>query len=140
VSFRGRRGLRSPHRDVVCPEDELDPGLFFDEARRSRKSSRKVGQLCKQVERAVVVTLADWGGDEVAEAWVQAVEPAPDAGRLRITVVLGPAQGTGDLDAARAAFVRATPAFRNGVARSIHRKRVPEIVFEVRLAAEVRRD
>ncbi len=124
----------------MCPEHELDPGLFFDEAQRSRKSSRKVQQLCKQVERAAVVTLAECGGDEVAEAWVEAVEPAPDAGRLRITVVLGPTQGTSDLDAARAAFVRATPAFRDGVARSIHRKRVPEIVFDVRLAGEVRHD
>jgi ribosome-binding factor A len=124
----------------VYPGDEPDPEVFFGDAPMSKKRSWKVQQLCKQVERAAVVTLSECGGDELMGAWVAAVEPAPDAGRLRVLVILGPTGEASALDAARAALGRAGPAFREGVARAIHRKRVPEVVFDVRLAAEVSRD
>jgi ribosome-binding factor A len=140
VSFRDRRELRFPPKDVVCPDAEPDPGRFFGDEPVSRKRRWKVQQLCKQVERAAAVTLSECGGDELREAWVVSVEPAPDASRLRVTVVLGPTQGIDDVDAARAALVSAAPAFRDEVARSIHRKRVPEIVFEVGLGQEIGRE
>jgi ribosome-binding factor A len=123
----------------VYPGDEPDPEVFFGDAPMSRKRSWKVQQLCKQVERAAVATLCEWGGDELMDAWVAGVEPAPDAGRLRVIVILGPTCEASAVDAARAALDRKAPAFREEVARAIHRKRVPEIVFDVRLAAEVSR-
>lgn len=140
MSFRERRELRFPSQAVVCPDDEVDPGLFFDDAPLSRKRRWKLQQLCKQVERAAAVTLSECGGDELTGAWLASVEPAPDAGRLRVTVVLDPPQGADALDAARAALVRATPVFREGIARSINRKRVPEIVFDVTFGREVGRE
>lgn len=97
-------------------------------------------QLCRQVERAAAVTLAgECEEEELLGAAVAAVEPAPDAGRLRVTVVLAPGRGPDCLERGRAALFSRAAAFRREVARSVHRKRVPEIVFDVRLAPEVDR-
>jgi hypothetical protein len=120
----------------VRPE-EVDPGLFFDETDRSRKGRWKAMQLCKQVERAATVTLAgDCTSLALIGASVAAVAPAPDCGRLLVTVVLAPGRGLPDLEEAGAALRRSGPAFRQEAARSIHRKRAPELFFDVRLAQE----
>jgi ribosome-binding factor A len=98
----------------------------------------KVQQLCKQVERAASVTLSgECASDVLVGAAVLSVEPAPDAARLRVTVMLAPGRSVEDAARAIADLLRAGPSFRQEAARSIHRKRVPEITFEVRLAGEV---
>jgi ribosome-binding factor A len=122
----------------VRPDDEVDPRVFFGDTSETRKRNWKAQQLCKQVERAAAVTLADRASDEIIGASVLSVEPAPDARRLLVVVCLGPGKAAEHIPEARAELARATPAFRDEVARSIHRKRVPEIVFDVRLAQEVR--
>lgn len=97
-------------------------------------------QLCKQVEQSAAFTLtAVCEGDALVGAAVAAVEPAPDSGRLRVVVVLGVGKGASDVAEARAALLRSTTAFREDVGRSIHRKRVPELLFDVRLGEEVSR-
>ena len=139
MSFRRTREPRFPQRGEVRP-DEVDPRRFFDETDRSGKRNWKVQQLCKQVERAAAVTLAgECESDALLAAAVAFVEPAPDSSRLMAMVVLAPGKGSDDLAAARAALARSAPAFREEVARTIHRKRVPEIVFDVRLSEEVGR-
>ncbi len=128
------REQRFPRTVDVCPDDEADPNRFFGEAGRSRRGNRKVLQLCKQVERAAAVTLASvCESDSLLGASVAAVEPAPDSGRLMVTVVLAPGKGVEDIPEARSVLLRSRAAFREEVARSVHRKRVPEIVFDVRL-------
>jgi hypothetical protein len=118
--------------------DEADPGLFFGGARsRPRRAEWKVLQLCRQVERAAAFTLAcDCASDVLAGAALATVEPAPDAARLRLVVVLGPGKGLAHLDEAARVLRARAAAFREEAARSIHRKRAPEIVFDVRLGAE----
>jgi hypothetical protein len=124
----------------VWPED-ADPSVFFGEGVRQTKGNRKAMQLCKQVERAVAVTLATVPDcDSLLGASVACVEPAPDAGRVRAIIVLAPEHETADAAEARAALVRWTPEFRAEVGAAIHRKRVPEIVFDVRLAEELGRE
>jgi hypothetical protein len=124
----------------VRPDEEADPRQFFGETDRSERRNWKVQQLCKQVERAVAVTLAgECEGDALLGAAVAFVEPAPDSSRLMATVVLAPGKGSDDLTAARAALARSARSFREEVARTIHRKRTPEIVFDVRPSAEVSR-
>jgi hypothetical protein len=56
-----------------------------------------------------------------------------------VLVVLSPSRGEGDVEDATAALLGLTAAFRAEVARSIHRKRVPELAFEVRSCAGVDR-
>jgi hypothetical protein len=116
-------------------DEEADPRRFFDETDRSGKRNWKAQQLCKQVERAAAVTLAgECEGEALLGAAVALVEPAPDSSRLRATVVLAPGKVAEDLAQARAALARSAASFREEVARTIHRKRVPEIVFDVRLS------
>jgi ribosome-binding factor A len=124
----------------VSPDDEADPGRFFGDGDRCGRGRWKVIQLCKQVERAVAVTLAsECRSDALVGAAVAAVEPAPDSRRLRVTVALAPGKGADDFTRARDDLRRSAAAARQEVGRSIHRKRVPEIVFEVRLVEEVAR-
>ena len=116
----------------------MDPGLFFDDRGPSRRGLWKVQQLCKQLERAASVTLAgECASDVLVGAAVLSVEPAPDAARLRVTVVLAPGRSAEDAAQAIADLRRAAPAFRREAALSIHRKRVPEVTFDVRRAGEV---
>jgi ribosome-binding factor A len=122
----------------VRPDEEADPRRFFAATDRSGRRNWKVQQLCKQVERAAAVTLAgECESDALLAAAVASVEPAPDSSRLMATVVLAPGKGAEDLADARAALARSAASFRGEVARTIHRKRVPEIVFDVRLSEEV---
>ena len=121
-------------------DGEADPGVFFGATERSRKTNWKAQQLCKQVERAAALTLAsECESDALAGASVVSVEPAPDAGRLRIVVCLASGASPESMAEARAALAACTLAVRAEVARSIHRKRVPELVLELRLAEEVDR-
>jgi ribosome-binding factor A len=95
-------------------------------------------QLCKQVERSAWLTLTSVCEDDVLlGSAVAAVEPAPDSGRLMVTVVLASGKDAEDASEAKAALRRSTAAFRDAVGRAVHRKRVPELVFDVQLAEEV---
>jgi hypothetical protein len=124
----------------VYPDDEANPSRFFAGADRSRKGNWKARQLCKQVERAVTIALAgECESAVLVGATVAAVEPAPDAGRLRVSIVLAPGKDADGLTEGRSALARSQAAIRAEVARWIHRKRVPEIVFDVRLGEEVHR-
>lgn len=138
MSIRRTREHGFPRTGNVYPDDETDPKLFFGEAGRAGKANWKALQLCKQVERAAAGTLVDVCEiDSLEGACVASVEPAPDQGRLMVIVILASGKGALDATAAKTALLRSLPAFREEVARSVHRKRVPEIVFEVRLAEEV---
>jgi ribosome-binding factor A len=126
--------------DEVWADGEADPGVFFGDTDRSRKTNWKALQLAKQVERAASLTLeSECESEALAGAVVVSVEPAPDASRLRVVVCLASAPSGESLAQARAALAAFVPAVRAEVARSIHRKRVPEIVLEVGLPEEVER-
>jgi ribosome-binding factor A len=111
----------------VSPE-----ALFFEIERAQR--SWKLPQLCKQVERAAAEVLsAEMDGAIWTGAWVAGVEPAPDASRLQVVVVLAREATLDDLPRAHAELVRCAPRFRFAVAGAIHRKRTPELAFHVLL-------
>ncbi|HEX6739857.1 MAG TPA: ribosome-binding factor A [Vicinamibacteria bacterium] len=105
--------------------------LFFGEPEgsRERKGRWKTLQLCKQVEHAAALVIEECEDPALAAAVVVGVEPAPDASRLRVLVALPPAGG--EAAAAREALQRLAGRFREETARSIHRKRVPEVIAEV---------
>ncbi len=112
-----------------------DKEQFFGALGERRKTNWKLQQLCRQVERAAALALAEV--DVPVGAAVAEVAPAPDASRLRVIVVLAAGSGAQHLVDTRAALERDAAAFRSEIARAIHRKRVPEVVFDVRLAEEV---
>jgi ribosome-binding factor A len=112
----------------VSPDD-----LFF-EIERSTQSNWKLPQLCKQVERAASEVLsAEMEGAIWTGAWVAGVEPAPDASRLQVVVVLAREATVEDLPRAHAELLQRASRFRFAVAGAIHRKRTPELAFHVLL-------
>lgn len=134
MSFRSTRRRSSPRKGDVSLDG--DPEQFFGALGARRKTNWKLQQLCRQVERAAALALAEV--DVPVGAAVAEVAPAPDASRLGVVVVLLAAgSGAQHLVDTRAALERRAAAFRSEIARAIHRKRVPEVVFDVRLAEEV---
>jgi len=86
-------------------------------------------QVCRQVFEALALALAELDFDELALA---AVDPAPDAKRVLVTLV--PVRRDVDLDAAHARIVEAMTDLREEVAAAVHRKRGPELTFRIDLS------
>ena len=140
MSLRKTRERGLPLAEDVWTDDEADPERFFGSGRRSRRADWKTRQLCRQVERGASLTLAELcDGAALAGSVVAEVSPAPDASRLRVTVVLAPSRTAADVAATAALLQERVGLFRREAARAIHRKRTPEIVFEVRLGEEAER-
>ena len=93
----------------------------------TRQSERKTRQLCRQVQRALNLALAERApSGEVDDLFVDEVTPAPGGGTLLVHVVVPPDRAVGD---ALAALRREAPRLRADVARAIVRKRAPELAF-----------
>ena len=95
-----------------------------------RTADRKTLQLCGQVRKALDYVLSGETGDDLLRGlYVADVVPAPDASRLLATVA--PIDPRADLDAAevleKLGYVQ--PMLRGEVARSINRKKVPDLTF-----------
>jgi len=108
-------------------EDGADPRYFYQAPRHSGHS-RKAMQLCKQVSRALSYAFSACDDDVIRELYIQSLEPAPDQSRLMVVVTpLGE-----ELDQVQVLtkLSFALPFFRNEVARSINRKKVPELMFQ----------
>lgn len=103
-----------------------EEGAMRRQARR-RHSEYKTRQLCHQVQRALNLALAARSaGEDLHAVFVSGVSPAPDCGHLVVTVVMPDDCSTTDvLTELRAR----APRLRAEVARSISRKRAPELSF-----------
>lgn len=91
---------------------------------RQRQEERKTQQLCRQVQRAVNLALAE-GGAEIDDVFAESVT-AGGGGPLIVHVVVPPGRPVGE---ALAALRRDVPRLRTEVARAITRKRAPELAF-----------
>ena len=89
---------------------------------RQRQEERKARQLCRQVQRAVNLALAE-GGAGVDDLFVELVM-AGGGGPLILHVVVPAGRPV-----ALAALRRDAPRLRTDVARAITRKRAPELAF-----------
>jgi ribosome-binding factor A len=125
-----RRFERKPPVDL-CSEwgadDGIDPRLA-PRRPQGKVSNRKSLQLCRQVERILNGVLE---GEILRDLSVHSVLPAPDSSRLLVTVVHhGPQEiiTTPDiLDRLREAYAK----LRGEVAVAIHRRKTPELTFNV---------
>lgn len=117
---RGRR-RRMPTPFAVDPLAD-DRGL----------DKRKLRQLCRQVERAVRCALADDCADDVLlDVVVHSVLPWPNASRLLVAVAPSAPEADIDRDRILTHLAAQRSALRAVVASAIHRKRTPELCFEV---------
>ena len=96
--------------------------------RSTASNQRKTLQLCRQVERALMFVLSDSEDDVLRDLMIVAVEPAPNAGRLMVTTtplceMINPVEAIARLQAARGWL-------RTEIAASIHRRKVPDLLFQ----------
>lgn len=114
--------------DQIHEDDGVDPREFF-KSKRNRKDNRKTQQLCQQVARTLNLCLNDCEDPYVESMYVVAVIPAPDASCLMVQLLCD----VDDFDhgAALAAIRYQTSRLQCEIARSIHRKRVPNLMFSV---------
>ena len=91
-------------------------------------------QLCGRVLEVLSAILSGMADDTLQNLTVVKVEPAPNTGRLRVTVAGdSPADATDPAtrDIADRALSRAAGFMRAEVARAIYRKYAPELVFHL---------
>lgn len=94
--------------------------------RANRRPDRKTMQLCKQVQRALSFALPETGNELLLDAYVEEVQPGPDASRLLVSV-----RGHGDPLALITALNEHVGQLRSSVAEAITRRKAPELAFQV---------
>lgn len=101
-----------------------------DRTSREKASVRhKTSQLCRQVQRAIGLSLSGECDDDVLRAiWVGDVSPAPGASRLLVQLIV-PARANASVADVLERVERVRGMLRAEVARAITRKRAPELVF-----------
>jgi ribosome-binding factor A len=108
--------------DGVNPRDEKR-----SVAHRNQATDHKQMQFCKQVANALHLALPASLITEGASLF--GVEPAPNAGRLRVVVEIA---RNGDRYKVEQQLNRSASFLRTELARSISRRRVPVLVFLVK--------
>lgn len=131
-----RKGCSHQDRSHRAKEEELflsalsgmdveEGSIHRDSA--DRRNHHKTQMLCRQVMRALSLSLAGECGDEILrELWVQSVQPCGGTGHLRVLICVPRdvpvAQVMEQLD-------RHSGRLRLAVARAIRRKRTPQLIF-----------
>lgn len=129
-----RKALRSLCAEVG-PEDGRDPRDLAKSARGNQArshSDRKLRQLCGQVAQTLNFALADSSDEVLSGLYVSAVEPAPNAGRLLVTLSGSPGELSHPIEVLDH-LDRASTRLRMEVASSISRRKVPHLVYQIAL-------
>ncbi len=100
-------------------------------SKSTARKSHKQGQLCSQVAQAISLTLGDSTDPRLHDLAVQSVMPAPDGSRLLVIVVPSEGAELDSLDDILGALEGARTWLRRQVAAEIHRKRAPDLIFQV---------
>lgn len=134
----GRRN--KPDGRDLCAHISDDDGVNpkFDKRDGPRRPSGKDLALCKQAARAIDQSLSvlSWAID--AGLRVVAVEPAPDAKRIRVLVAWSDRRAGVELVMA---WLQARKGvLRTAVAEAITRKRAPDLIFAPAPPEEVAHD
>lgn len=105
-------------------------------SRNPNQSSRKQAQLCAQAREAIYLALGDATDARLHDLHVEAVVPALDGARLVVVVAPARTLAAEELDDLVEALFAARHWLRRQVAAEIHRKRAPELTFQVRPGGE----
>ena len=133
LSKKQREQLLKQHCSVINDDDAIDPRHYFYNKRQHHRKYRKVFQLCRQVNDTLQMVLT--GGNEKLDGLaIVDVVPAPDSRRM--LVILGLDPGTVVKSAAEVEQIMEqpqleTPRLRAEIARTINRKKTPNLVFEI---------
>ena len=124
----------------IHEDDCIDPKQYFRPSRNLDAANKKARQLCRQAIETLELVLADCDDELMHSLAVADVQPGGDAARLLVSI-----QADLDADAFDRQFVLSrlqaqTPRLRAELARSISRKRVPQLVFNVFLKTDSSRE
>ncbi len=98
-------------------------------SRENAKPDYKALQVCRQAQQALSLALAGECNDDLLRSlYVESVEPAPDASRLLVFVVVPSHLGVG-VEEVLSRLADVHGLLRSAVARAISRKRAPELSF-----------
>ena len=126
---QNRRGKRAEFPDSHLDADfaEILYGENDNNRSGNRQTQRKTLQLCRQVQRALNLALADASVGEIdCDLFVDEVSPGPDCGHLLVHIVVQEGYSIAD---ALSALRRDASRLRSEVAMLIARKRAPELAF-----------
>ena len=112
----------------IHEEDGIDPREWFKKSRSSNQQNRKIWQLCRQVARTLEFVLTDCDDSLVQSMDVITVVPNPDGSCLRVHVSCNEPSSVNE---AIQALQRQASRLQFEIARSIHRKKVPNLTFTV---------
>ena len=130
---RRRRFSRKPTPFLTAergPEDGVDPRIVPRQY-AGKVSNRKARQVCRQVERTLGLLLAGVCGDAILrDLLVESVVPAPDSTRLLVTLRFSGAE-TATVGDVLARLHEAHGFLRSEVAAALHRRKAPELTFQV---------
>jgi ribosome-binding factor A len=127
-----RKKSRRRRFDASCaetwgPDDGIDPS---DEKRAEARPvrNRKALQLCRQVAEALALAFSGCADPVLNDLLIVAVRPAPDSSRLLVLV-----QSASGVPVTQSLLLehleRAKGMLRQEVARSIHRRKTPDLTF-----------
>lgn len=122
----------NPHRESKRPAF----GRSHDSARSRNRSNQKTQQLCRQVQRTLLLALpGDFADPMLQDLSVADVLPAPDASRLLVRLTTR--RPAIELPQILERLERVRGRLRSEVAAAVARKRAPELVFQLTLETEV---
>jgi ribosome-binding factor A len=121
-----RKDLLSAASDIG-PGDGIDPR--YDQA-GGRRPGRKTLQLCGQVMETLSGVLAEQADDVLRDLLVVAVTPA-GSGRLLVSVTPAPSAAVRDPAVLLEHLAGAQGRLRSEVAAAVHRRKAPDLLFQV---------
>ena len=141
-----RHGRRAPDSDFEIdsthPEpspdrlvtDYVGPVAHGGERRTrgwSRDAERAIGRLRREIERTLTYALAAARDPRLRELAILGVDPAPDASCFQVTVAATESLTPEAHAALVASLGAASGELRSEIARSLQRKRTPELRFAI---------
>ena len=133
LSKRQREQLLRRHCGNINEDDAIDPRTYF-KAGRQTKMDRKAMQLAKQIAETLQLVLTD-DHSELDGLSVLNVIPAPDSRRMLVTVAWDCSVQNDDQptqhDQLMSELQQHVPRLRAEIARSITRKKTPQLTFEI---------
>ena len=132
LSKKERERILREHCGVINEDDAVDPRHNFYNKRRGKDQFRKAFQLARQVSETLQMVLT--GGDPMLDGLaIVDVVPAPDARRMLVIVGVdsGAIESATHLEEIHERLGQHVPRLRGEIARSINRRKTPQLVFEL---------
>lgn len=132
LSKKERERVLKQSCGIVNEDDAIDPKHYFSNKRKSKTQYRKAYQLCRQVADTFQLVLTN-DDPELDGLIVLDVVPAPDSRRMLVLLALPADQvkSASEVDAIMARLQTHVPRLRSEIARSINRRKTPQLLFEI---------